>query len=308
MLPTPENLDAMFVAFSVAWQSAFDQAVVWSDEIATEAPSNTETQTYAWMSSLPKMKRWLGERVVERFASYSYSLTNEDWELTHDVPRNKVEDDQYGVFKPVFAGYGEATKKWPDDMILEVLEAGESTLCFDGSNYFDDEHPVDMRDSSKGTYSNLLTTFSLTPENYADARRRMRLFKGDNGRPLGIRPTILAVPTGLEDKARRIVESVNLATATQEGQTAVGAQDNIYKGTAKVLVIDELTDQDDWYLFDCSRVVKPFVKQIRKAPVFTPYFNPADPNLFLQKAYKMGADARGAAGVTLPFLAMKCKA
>jgi phage major head subunit gpT-like protein len=308
MLPTPENIDAMFVAFSTVWQAAFDEAKVWSDALSTDAPSNTETNTYAWMTQLPRMKRWLSERQIERIAAYSYSLTNEDWELTHGVPRNKVDDDQYGVFAPIFKGYGEATKKWPDDMILEVLEAGEDTLCFDGSAFFDDEHPVDMRDASKGTYSNLLTSKALTRENYADARRKMRLFKGDNGKPLGVRPTILAVPTALEDRARQIVETNDIAVSTLEGQTQVGATENLMKGTATVLVIEELEDQDDWYLFDCSRAVKPFVRQIRKAPAFQRYFNPADPNLFLLKEYLMGADARGAAGVTLPFLAMKCKA
>ncbi len=307
MLTTPDAIDAMWISFSIAWQEAFNKVEVWSDQIATDAPSNTETTTYAWMCQIPRMKKWLSERQMESLASYSYSLTNEDWELSVKVPRNKIDDDQYGVFKPVFGSYGEAAAKWGDDMVLEVLEAAEDTLCFDGQNFFDDSHPIDPHDASKGTYDNLLTGTALTPENYASTRRAMRMFKGDNNRPLGVRPTLLVVPTALEDKARRILESDELATNSQEGSTIVGAQTNIYKGSAKLLVIDDLTDADDWYLMDTSRVVKPFVKQVRKAPDFQRYFNPADPNLFLFKEYIMGADARGAAGVSLPFLAVKCK-
>jgi phage major head subunit gpT-like protein len=308
MLANPETIDAMWVAFSVAWYEAFGKVTTWSDKLATEAPSNTETQTYAWMCQIPKMKKWLSERQMESLAAHSYSLTNEDWEVSIKVPRNKIDDDQYGVYRPAVGSYGEAAAKWDDDMVLEVIEAAEDTLCFDGQNYFDTGHPVDPYDVDKGTYDNLLTSKALTPENYADARRKMRLFKGDNGRPLGVRPSLLVVPTALEDKARRILESTELATTTQEGSTVVGAQTNIYKGTAELLVIDDLTDQDDWYLLDTSRVVKPFVKQIRKRPEFQRYFNPADPNLFLFREYVMGADARGAAGVSLPFLGMKCKA
>lgn len=308
MIINLENLSAAFIAFSTGWQDAYDQTPVWSDQVATEAPSSTESNSYLWMSQMPRMRKWLGERQVQHFAGYKYSLTNDDWELTCAVPRNKFDDDQYGTFVPIIRDQGAAAKKWADDMLLEVILAAESSLCFDGQYFFDSDHPVDMFDAAKGSYSNLITSFALTAENYADARRRMRLFKGDNGRPLGVRPDLLMVPPQLEDRAKRILESDTLALATLEGQTQVGANENIYKGTARILVVDELGDYpNDWYLLCTNRAVKPFVVQKRKAPAFQQFFNLTDPNVFFHKEYKFGCDARGAAGYTLPFLAMKCK-
>lgn len=47
----------------------------------------------------------------------------------------------------------------------------------------------------------------LTPENYETARAAMQSLKGDNGRPLGVNPTHLVVPTALEGAARRLLKN-----------------------------------------------------------------------------------------------------
>ncbi len=305
---TPANIDPMFIGYSTAWQAGFDEAKPWSDRISTEMPSSGEREVYAFRSQMPRLKKWVGERQVERLAAHSYAIVNDDYEVTIEVPRNKIEDDSYGVFTLDFRGSGSMVAKWPDDMLIELINAAESTLCYDGQNFFDTDHPVDPYDSGKGTFSNLLTSKPLTAANYADARRKMRLFKNDNGRYAGVSPDILMVPPQLEDVAKTILQTDMIANATLEGATQVGATNNIYRNTAEILVVEELGDAPaDWYLLCTKRAIKPFVRQIRKAPQFQMYFSPNDPNLFYFKHFKFGADARGAAGVTLPILAMKCK-
>ena len=66
---------------------------------------------------------------------------------------------------------------------------------------------------------------ALTANNYGDAREAMLGYKGDEGRPLGIRPTHLVVPPSLEKEAREIlVAERNAAGAT-----------NIWRDTAELL-------------------------------------------------------------------------
>lgn len=67
---------------------------------------------------------------------------------------------------------------------------------------------------------------TLTVDNYAAVRTAMMGMKGDNGRPLGIRPTLLVVPPSLEKAALE---------AVKREREASGA-DNVYANTAEVLV------------------------------------------------------------------------
>ena len=61
---------------------------------------------------------------------------------------------------------------------------------------------------------------------YAAARAAMMGFQSDEGRPLGISPTLLVVPPSLEAAALKLVQAEN---------NAAGAT-NIYRNSAQVLV------------------------------------------------------------------------
>ncbi len=65
----------------------------------------------------------------------------------------------------------------------------------------------------------------LTPQNYAAARKAMTLFAGDQGQPLGIKPTHLVVPPALEAEALTLLNA-----ATIEGTS------NIWQNTAKLVI------------------------------------------------------------------------
>lgn len=67
---------------------------------------------------------------------------------------------------------------------------------------------------------------ALDETNYAAARAAMMSLKGDNGKPLNIRPGLLVVPPALEATAKKLV----LADTMANGAT------NIYKQSADVLV------------------------------------------------------------------------
>lgn len=68
---------------------------------------------------------------------------------------------------------------------------------------------------------------ALTGAAYGTARAAMGGFKGDGGRPLGIKPNLLVVPPALESAALKIINSEN----------AAGGESNEWKGTARVLVV-----------------------------------------------------------------------
>jgi phage major head subunit gpT-like protein len=69
----------------------------------------------------------------------------------------------------------------------------------------------------------------LNADNYEAARSAMSKMRGDNGKPLGIRPTHLLVPVELEGAAMRLLNSELVNTGS-------GAESNPWKGTATPIV------------------------------------------------------------------------
>jgi len=300
----------MFTSFSVQYQTGYTMAQPWWDQMATLVPSTAELNTYGWMAKLPRLRKWVGERVLTNVAAHAYSLINDDYELTAEVPRNKIQDDSYGVYGPILADIGMSAKKWPDDLLYAVLRAGQTTPCFDGQNFFDPSHPIDMNNTDLGTYANYTASgLPLTPDNYQLARTRMMAFKGEDNKEMGIIPDLLVVPPQLESIGKLILFADLIAASPLAGVASVGGQTNIFKGSAKLLVVPELSiDPGTWYLLCTSRPIKPFVFQQRQAPIFQAFQSPNDLSVFFRKKFVYGVDARGAAGYTLPFLAYKAAA
>ncbi|MEO8135542.1 MAG: Mu-like prophage major head subunit gpT family protein [Betaproteobacteria bacterium] len=136
------NLTSLFVAFKAAFQGVLDTAQSQLDLIATRVPSTTGSEEYGWLGQLPMMREWIGDRVVNGIISSGYTIKNKPFELTIGVPRPAIEDDQYGVYTPMFAEMGRSTKTHPDTLGFALLKAGPTTVCYDGQYFFDTDHPV----------------------------------------------------------------------------------------------------------------------------------------------------------------------
>lgn len=136
------NLTALFVAFKAAFAGGLGQAATQWDKIATTVPSTTGAEEYGWLGAFPNMREWIGDRVINGMATHGYTIRNKPFEMTVGVPRTALEDDQYGIYSPMMTEMGRAAAAHPDQLVFNLLKNGPSTLCYDGQNYFDTDHPV----------------------------------------------------------------------------------------------------------------------------------------------------------------------
>ncbi len=293
MIINSGNLASLRVGFHTAFKQGLGQAESQFTRISTVVPSSTKENRYGWLGKLPSMRKWVGPRAVMSLAEHDYSIKNESFELTIGVDRDDIEDDNLGVYTPLFTEMGESVASHPDMLVFEALKAGFSTNCYDGQYYFDTDHPVldeagktitvANTDGGAGTPWFLLSTKrSLKPiifqerkkpqfvakdkpdddnvfdnkefvygterrcnvgygfwqmawgskqtldaAHYEAARAALQGMKGDNGRPLGIKPDLLVVPPSLEGKALELLNAE---------RDAAGAT-NVWKGTAELLVV-----------------------------------------------------------------------
>nr|WP_255569582.1 Mu-like prophage major head subunit gpT family protein [Neoroseomonas alba] len=136
------NLRTLNTAFSAAYQGAFDGAPRQFERVATTVQSTTKQNEYGWLGSFPKMREWIGDRVVHGLSTHDYAIRNKRWELTIGVDKDDIEDDNVGIYTPMFQGMGRDTATFADELIWPLLANGWNTLCYDGQNFFDTDHPV----------------------------------------------------------------------------------------------------------------------------------------------------------------------
>jgi phage major head subunit gpT-like protein len=297
MLINNATLRGLNTTFNGNFAAGYAQTATWYQSICTEVPSSSRSNTYVWAAKINRMRKWLGERVVQNLTAHSYTVVNETYENTVGVNREDIEDDNLGVYKIPTMSLGEEAKKHPDDLVVSLLQNGHTSLCFDGQFFYDTDHPVNVKDSSMGVQSNYVASGrALTQANFQLAMAEMSSRKGDDGRPLRVRGTLLQVPPALEATAISILNADFLASGAS----------NVTKGMAKYEVVPELAGQDTtWYLHDTSKIVKPFVYQLRRGAAITAKMNLTDDNVFWQNEYIWGVDMRDAAGYGLWFLSSK---
>lgn len=308
MLINPAGLEAMYYGFDNRFQGAFDRTPNWSQDVASQVPSNSKENRYPWLEMIPRMREWVGERAVQNLTARLFAIQNKSFELTVEVDRDDIEDDNLGVYNGWVEMVGQQAKKWPDDLVAQVIQAGATTLAADGQFYFDSDHPINSDNPSLGTYSNLYTARALNAVNYGYVRAQMGARLGADNRPLTVRANLLVVPPALEDTARAILNAEQIApSAAWAGNVGGVATTNIYRNSANLLVVPELNNEPTvWYLLDTTKPIRPFIFQLRKAPEFVAKFGLTEENVFWRKKYVYGVDSRGNAGFSLPFLAARC--
>ena len=280
MLITSAALVQLRVGFSAAFNRGMGNVVTLADKIATTVPSSTASNLYGWLGAIPGLRKWIGEREIQKVSENDYTIKNEPFELTIGIKRTDIEDDNYGVYTPMMEAMGESTALHKEERVAATVKAGFTEKCYDGKSFYNEAHKV-----GEEVYSNM-SDAKLSADSFSAARESMMSLKNDQGKPLNIVPDILLVPPALEREARMILEA-----------DLINGTTNVNKGLAKVEVWTELADQPtQWYLLCTKRSLKPFIFQEREKAKFVSLTKENDENVFMRDEYLYGVSARDGVG------------
>ncbi|HGB9989831.1 TPA: Mu-like prophage major head subunit gpT family protein, partial [Escherichia coli] len=73
--------------------------------------------------------------------------------------RDDFEDDNLGIYSPLFQEMGRAAAAQPDELVFAALRDGVKVACYDGQNFFDTEHPVYPKVDGTGDVKNVSNKF-----------------------------------------------------------------------------------------------------------------------------------------------------
>lgn len=142
MIINHANLSILNQSFSAAFQLGLGGTAPMWNQCAILVPSATAEQKYGWLGKITKFREWLGERQLQNLVAHDYAIKNKTFENSVVVNRDEIEDDQFGVHRPVVEQMGQDAAQHPDEMVFGLLKAGFATPCYDGQYFFDTDHPV----------------------------------------------------------------------------------------------------------------------------------------------------------------------
>lgn len=254
--------------------------------------SRSASEKMGWIGAMGAVKQMVGEIGAKGFDDYDYEVKNLDWYASAPLNENDVDDDQTGVLKMIPELLAKRIAAHPEELIVDLLTGGTSGLAYDGVAFFADASGARVND-------NLLTGSGVTvaqlETDLEAALVAMAKFKDDQSKTLNIRGDTIVCPVALENKIRKLVNSVASPTATAGVDTY-----NPYYGRFTVIGDARLdaVSATDWYLLATKEPVKPFVFSYREAarPMMekTPH----------TKDWIYSVDYRGNAGYGLPHLAV----
>lgn len=273
MIINRANLSILHTGFQSAFSQGFEGAMPDYDRIVMNVNSTTSVEQYAWLGATTSFREWLGDRVIQNLMKYDYSIKNKSFENTVGVPRDAIEDDQYGVYSPLMEQLGQDARDHPAQLVYALLKAGFTELAYDGQPFFDTDHPVLDANGVEQSVSNFgggagtawfliddtrvmrpvikqnrkpynfvmldnetddnvfmrkefvygvdarlnvgfglwqlayASKQALDATNFNAAYAAMQSLKGDNDRPLGIRPSLLVVPPSLRADGLAVVKA-----------------------------------------------------------------------------------------------------
>src|SRR5262245_36393325 len=77
----------------------FESATTHFQDLATRIVSNSDSETYKWLGSLPRMREWGTGRLARGLGGESYSIENLKYESTLEVDRDEIADDKTGQIR-----------------------------------------------------------------------------------------------------------------------------------------------------------------------------------------------------------------
>lgn len=302
------TLDPFFLNLDTMYQQGYTSAETTYQQWCQTVNSSGKSSVHGWIDKFPKLREWIGSRVVEGVVAQAYTLQNKIFEQTVGISRTDVEDDLLNLYAPIAQMMGQQAAEWPDDQMTTVLEAGGSTVTFDGANFFSTSHPIDTAgEITTSTQSNLFASYPFGASNFAAVRAAMRNLKGRDNKPLGMNINAVMLPPALESDGLQLANS-EFIVATFGANAATGGQTNVLKGSFTPIINAKLTSATTWYGFDNRWPLKALIWQLRMAPEFALKVAPTDENVFNEDQYLMGVRARGAGGYGLYFMACKATA
>ncbi|NIX75391.1 Mu-like prophage major head subunit gpT family protein [Microvirga terricola] len=138
---TPQNLRAIYTSLSTSFNQRLRATTTLYGRVAMDVNSTSSKNEYPRLDDLPGFREWVGDRHVHDLSEMTYAIQNKSFEKTIGIDRDKIEDDEIGIFTPVVQQFGQDTALFPDLLVFDLMKRANQVVCYDSQYFFDTDHP-----------------------------------------------------------------------------------------------------------------------------------------------------------------------
>lgn len=238
----------------------------WAKDLGLYKASRALLTTYPIPVSAAGYKELLGDLKYRSLFEKSLQLKPKTWQDGVEELASVIEAPDFIGWTSEPAAIAAAGQSLTNEIIVEQLESNPT--CWTKKTFFASDHPINVFKPSAGTFDNDIAGAGTNPtlQNLSTAKSNFRSIKAPNGKPLGLRMTHVLAPAAQEETWKDLLEQDMIIQSLDGGDT-FGPVGNRHKGTVKVVIGDELTDDSQWYPLALNKPgVFPWIVQDEGAP------------------------------------------
>jgi len=276
------KVEAAFVVFSTVFDLKLKNTPVIYDRIATVIPGVSERLEFKWLGTFPTMKRWVGDRTMQRLRAETQALTTEWWANGIEVDIDDLNNEaRLGMIPKRINQMATAAARRMDDQVTQYYVNGFNAtlgLTYDGQFLFDGDHTA--AGNGVGVAQSNLATGVLNSANFNAALQAAMLFVDDEGEPINTAMNFVLAGPRNQLAARQLLK--------QEFQA--GGATNIDAGMANWIIASRITGPQ-WFLLTEDEI-KAVILGIEVDPQFAALDSPESYEMFMRRNALYGAHTK----------------
>lgn len=236
----------------------------WVGGIANMYNSDQSSEQYAMLGFSPAPREWVGGRQAKGLAQNNFIITNKHYEGVLEVAVKDVRRDKTGQIMARVDEFADQSDIHWATLLTTLIEAGESSTCYDGQYFFDTDHS----EGASGTQSNDLTYAAATGTTPTKEEMQLAIlqsisaivgFKTDQGTAMnpGAKAfTVMVPPTYYMIGLAALAEQLNVALSGNMNPNMLGGGFNI-----DLVMNPELTWTTKFATFRSDSPIKSLIRQ-----------------------------------------------
>lgn len=113
-------------------------------QLTQQIDSKSPDERHVWLGVLPQPREFVSGRSFQGFRDFTYTVANNEYELSYIIDQNTVEDDQHSL---IDQRHRDAAKLWlmfKDQQVADLLNNGATSgnNSYDGVTFFNDAHVI----------------------------------------------------------------------------------------------------------------------------------------------------------------------
>jgi phage major head subunit gpT-like protein len=266
------KIEAAYIGFHKTFHDRLQKVTGIHRVVATIVETTELVDRQVWLTNNPKMRRWIGDKVLNKLRAESHPITTAPHEASLEVPKHDILNDKLGLYGPRINSMADAYGWALDELAVAFLAAGVAGVAlgttYDGQNLIDTDHTAL---SVGGTAQSNKVTGAFSAGVYETAIRRFYEIVDENGIPVNVSGKRLKLIHGpaLAVAVSTVLTQATLATG--ETNRNAGSADPIMTPwlTARTVVVNGISVSitgTEWFLtFDGSTAV---IIHVKRTPEF----------------------------------------